>query len=73
MADVELTVEEKKAIRALKRVAKTWPSSLWLYSASGRLCVMRKNEAGEHAFAGTGIDPDYIVAEIDIEHSGGDW
>ena len=28
---IDLNDEEKKAIRALKRVAKKWPKSLWLF------------------------------------------
>lgn len=27
-----LTEEEKKAIAALKRIAKKWPKSLWLFN-----------------------------------------
>ncbi len=65
---------EAKAITALKRVAERWPDSLWLFSASGTLCVMRKGPDGEHVMRkGAGVDPDYEVATIDIENSGGDW
>lgn len=69
-----LTDEENKAIRSLKRIAKAWPKSLWLYSASGSLCVMKRNEDGERAESSTGgVDPDYIVDHIDIPNDGGDW
>lgn len=76
--DIELTREEKLAITSLRRLAKRWPDTLWLFSASGRLCVMRKNGNGHHAHGGanpspTGVDPDYIVETIDIENDGGDW
>jgi len=75
--EFDLTPEEKKAIAALKRLAKKWPDSLWLFSAQS-LHVMRKTEDGRHAYGGenvssTGIDPGYIIATIDIEADGGDW
>jgi len=66
--DFELTPEEVKAIRALRRVEKIWPDTLWLFSASGVLHVMRKGEDGEHVHKGEGIDPDYIIDSISILH-----
>ncbi len=70
----ELSKDEIKAIAALKRVAKKWPSTLWLYSASGQLNVMLKSEEGDRVFTRDfGPDPDYIVTSIDIENDGGDW
>lgn len=70
----ELTAEEKKAIAALQRVAKTWPKSLWLFSASGSLNVMKKDASGEMAeTAHGGIDQAFSVAKIDIQNDGGDW
>jgi len=36
----ELTIEEEKVIKSLKRLAKKWPKSLKLFSWSGTLCVM---------------------------------
>ncbi|ESZ60515.1 hypothetical protein NL532_24360 [Mesorhizobium sp. C120A] len=71
---VDPTLAETKAIRALRRLAKTWPKSLWLFSASGSLCVMRADEGGGHIHTKDGgIDPDYILADIDIPNDGGDW
>ncbi|MGA3116452.1 MAG: hypothetical protein ABSF90_18675 [Syntrophobacteraceae bacterium] len=70
-----LTREEARAISALKRVAKIWPDTLWLFSASGTLTVMRKKD-GRHArlaSTGGGIDPDFFLTTIDIENDGGDW
>lgn len=70
----DLTPEEEAAIRALQRLAKKWPQTLWLYSASGRLQVMRCDEHGDHAQVGEGVDPDYRVATIyGIPNDGGDW
>lgn len=75
---MELTKEEELAINSLKRLAKRWPETLWLFSASGTLWVMRKNSDGGRAHGGCnvsneGVNPDYIVARIDIENDGGDW
>ena len=76
--EFELTKEEKSAIAALKRLAKRWPDTLWLFSASA-LCVMRCGPNGEHVTGGSNpsaeaIDPDYIVTTISgIDHDGGDW
>lgn len=70
---MKLTAEEKQAIAALKKLAKTWPKSLWLFSGSGTLCIMKKvgrrrkmNDQGR-------VDQDCIAASIAIENDGGDW
>ena len=74
----DLSLEEIKAIKALKRIAKNWPGTLWLYSAAGTLWVMRKNDNGKYAIGGEnpsqeGFDPDSAVDKINIENEGGDW
>ncbi|MDQ0305280.1 hypothetical protein [Ancylobacter polymorphus] len=72
--NTEPTPEERRAIATLERLAKCWPKSLWLFSASGLLCVMRNGPDGSKAHVpGGGIDPDYILATIDISNDGGDW
>lgn len=77
--EIELTPEEKKAIAALKRVAKIWPKSLWLFSASGTLHVMRNGEDGNPVYEHSdevrdgGCDPDYSITTINIANDGGDW
>lgn len=77
-----LTKEERNAIASLKRLAKRWPKSLWLFSASGTLNVMKCDEAGEQvmrpeyrgcAGGGGGVDSDYRVDTIEIPNDGGDW
>lgn len=75
MADLELTDEEERAIASLKRLAKKWPDTLWLYSASGILNVMRCDEGGKHAMLrNCGVDPEYCVDTIaGIDNDGGDW
>ena len=66
--------EEKRAIDALMRLAKRWPKSLWLYSASGALNVMRVGERGEHVVLPCGgVDPAYSLARVAIPNDGGDW
>ena len=74
MIEIELTEAEKKAIKTLNRLAKTWPKSLWLFSGGGTLCVMRYKDDGTVAIIPSGgIDGDYVVAAIEIANSGGDW
>lgn len=75
MKSLELTKEEQRAINSLKRLAKNWPKSLWLFSGSGSLHVMRVGEEGEQVMNDQqGVDPDYVVATIDgIPNDGGDW
>lgn len=71
----KLTKEEDRAIQELRLLARRWPASLWLFSASGTLCVMKKKN-GERVMtggAGSGFDSNYAVAQIDIDNDGGDW
>lgn len=71
---VDLTKEEAAAVASLKRLAKKWPESLWLFASNGTLCAMKKTEAGSRATTGLGaVDPDYVVATVDIECDGGDF
>lgn len=74
-SEMELTAEEKRAIVALKRLGKRWPKGLWLFSASGSLCVMKFDEDGERVKVdGGGMDPYYTVDTIaGIPNDGGDW
>lgn len=69
------TPEEAKAIASLKRIAKKWPKTLWLFSASGSLNVMRCGPDGEHVMnkSNGGVDQDYSLDTINIPNSGGDW
>ncbi len=71
---LEPTKKEAAAIAELKRLAKRWPKSLWLFSASGTLHVMRCAEDGTIATLPTyGVDPDYSLATVAIPNDGGDW
>jgi len=71
----DLTPAEEKAIRALKSLAKKWPKSLWLFSASGTLHVMKAGPRGEqvHTCSHGGIDPSYSITTVNIQNDGGDW
>ena len=73
--EVDLTPEEKLAISRLKSLAKVWPKSLWLFSQSGSLLIMRYGEDGKEVMTDSGIfDQEYIVpANIDIPNDGGDF
>lgn len=71
--EVPLTDDERKAIRAMNRLAKTWPKSLWLFSASGTLTIMRKDATGTRAGDGDGVDQAFAVDTVDIQNDGGDW
>lgn len=68
------TAQETKAIAGLKTLAKRWPKSLWLFSASGTLCVMQRGPDGERAHTSAGgVDEAYVLATINIPNDGGDW
>lgn len=72
--DTELTFAEKRTIHDLKRIAATWPPTLWLYSASGTLTVMRFGADGEQVMDGEGFDQNFVVDTIEgIPNEGGDW
>lgn len=73
---VPLSPEELKAIRALKRLAKKWPRSIYLFAANGTLNVLRKLPDGGASMTGPqgGADPTAIVVTIEgIDCDGGDW
>lgn len=74
MIEETLTALEVRAIKALQRLSKTWPDTLWLFSAAS-LHVMKRDKNGGHAVLPSGsMDPDYIVATIhEIDADGGDW
>jgi hypothetical protein len=71
---IDLTPEEEFAITALRGLSKIWPKSLWLFSASGSLNVMKTNENGLRAINPKGcVDQNYSIETIDIPNDGGDW
>lgn len=70
-----LTAEEKKAIAELRKLAKKWPRSLWIFAAAGSCCVMKKGADGKMQFLkNCAVDPDYHVDTIrELPIDGGDW
>ena len=75
--------EERAAINSLKRLAKRWPKTLWLF-ADGDLNVMRCGADGKRAYTplvhrgmapgeGGRVDPDYLVDTVALPSDGGDW
>jgi hypothetical protein len=72
---IELTKQEQDAIRIFRALANKWPDTLWLFSASGSLHVMKCGKNGEHIHNQDGsVDHNYVVGTVDgISSSGGDW
>jgi hypothetical protein len=68
---MELNARERRAIEDLQRLARRWPKTLMLFSASGTLCVMPNVGAGSRG--GDGHDESTVIATIDIPNDGGDW
>lgn len=72
----KLTKKERSAIARLKRAAKDWPDTLWLFAGDADcINVMMVGEDGERMFRGDygGADQDYLVDEINIPSDGGGW
>lgn len=67
----DLTGAERKAVAALRRLARTWPRTLMLASMDGSLVVLRSADRGS---ADGGINEDSVVADIrGIPNTGGSW
>ena len=64
---------EDQAVAALKKLAKRWPKTLWLWSASGSLHVMRLQDGTRAMNDVGGVDDHYRLASIEIPNDGGDW
>jgi hypothetical protein len=70
----ELSAEERRAVNALRRLSKKWPRSLWLFSGSGSLHIMKALPDGSRAhLPSDGVDPAYVIETVDIPNDGGDW
>lgn len=67
-----LTSDEKRAIRALQRVAKMWPKTLCLYSNGITLQVLRVSETGGASGHDGEIERERQLAMIDIHCEAGD-
>jgi len=63
---ITVTKAEQQAIKALQKLAKTWPQSLELFSWSGSLTVLKEGQDGRkcllpdnfHGIPNDGGDPD---------------
>jgi hypothetical protein len=76
MSEIELTDEERRAIASLKRLAKRWPSTLWLFAGGSvdKVAILRTQNDGTRAMGSDqGVDQRYIVDHVDIPNDGGDW
>ncbi len=78
IAGILLTKEEIDLVKSLQRLAKKWNKTgnrLWLYSASGQLCVMLDEGNGNPhpRMIGDGYNRNNVVSTIDIQNDGGDW
>lgn len=70
---VQLTPEEKKAIKGLQKAVDALPPTLWLVN-NGDMTVMKFKEDGTRATDGCSVDSDYAVADIlGVVSEGGDW
>lgn len=66
-------IDEDLAVDLLKKIARHWPETLWIFAADERLYVMRKKNGKRAMTDRGGVDQDYIIAQVDIEADGGDW
>ena len=71
----ELTDEERKAIASIKRLAKRWPASLWLFAGGQNgIAIMRTGPDGKRMHTSAdGVDPDFCVDTVNLPADGGDW
>ncbi len=69
-----LTQEEQRAIKALKRLEKIWPDTLWIFGSCGELTVLKYPEDRAGLVTPSGcVNQDYIVTTIKISADGGGW
>lgn len=73
--DIELSPEEEKAIRSLRRLAKTWPKTLWIFcNGMSDISVLKVGDDGQRVMTASGsIDQGRIVGDARIPNEGGDW
>jgi len=63
--EIDLTAEEQRAIAALKKLAKSWPRTLQLFSWSGSLRVLKPG-------GGRTMETATVAYVSGIPNSGGD-
>lgn len=70
----DATKAELRWIEQFKKLAKKCPKYLWLYSASGKLHVMKTPEDGNQMRPNDGVNAENIIDTISgIRNDGGDW
>lgn len=72
---LRVTKKEQHAIDSLKKLAETWPDTLWLFCNGMSISIMKYGPNGEQMTlgAGGGMDPAFRVDSVDINNDGGDW
>lgn len=68
------TKEEFAWIKKFKTLCEKAPKSLWLFSASGTLCIMKTPADGNKNGQGTrgeGVNPDNVLDTAKILNDGG--
>jgi hypothetical protein len=68
-----LTKKESEWIDDFRKLAKRCPKKLWLFSASGTMCVMKFPEDGETNLKNGAVNQENLVGTISITNDGGDW
>ncbi|MAK54698.1 MAG: hypothetical protein CML17_02410 [Pusillimonas sp.] len=67
-------MKQEDIVHHLSLLNDDWSDEYWLFSASGRLCLMRKKDGKRVMRKNGGFDPDYVVCTFPlIENDGGDW
>ncbi len=69
-----VTKVELDWIKEFKKLAKKCPENLWIFSASGSLCIMKTPEDGNEMRETGGFNQDNLIEIIrGIKNDGGDW
>lgn len=71
-----LTEQEEKIIQKFRQLEKLFNGSgCWVYAASGKLYLMRRDKNGRTAVTESGgTDPNFVIAYTQGIHAdGGDW
>ena len=68
------TPAEAKAINELKKLAKKWPKSLWLFANGHGITILRTDKDGHRVtLPSGGVDPAQEVGYVHIPNDGDDW
>lgn len=68
-----LTAHERRTVRALRKLAKDWPPSLWVFAGVGFYLMQTDTDGNRPETKFGSVSPDYIVERFDIPNDGGDW